>query len=501
MTGSYRTTVFATSDGPLRNLIDLALDAVDQAQAERTGPVAVGGPQASVAYAAAALPASLLPERAENPTEAFRTLIEAYAAWATDVNHPGSVARMQCPPTAAAVAADLVASLLNQSLHTWESGPFALELEKRVVSAMTELTGYGPGAGGTVTSGGSMSNIMAMLLARDAILGKRFGVSISGEGFTAVKGRPMVASTRSTHFSVGRGMSITGLGEDSLIELPTDARGRMIPEKVDQMLRSLPEDQIPVMMIACAGATDLGWVDPLPELAEICRNLGIWLHSDAAYGGGMLFSDKLRGKLRGIEESDSVTLDMHKFGWTPASASFLVVKDAATLAPLSRQATSLNAPDDVAEGFIGLYGVSTQATRRSDALKIAATFSVLGRAGLGEMVDACHELALHTASTVDATDGLETSAPPELSTVLFRYVPDGMDPEGEEVSVFNADLRRELMRRGQGLFARVWVNRPSGARSAYLKFTLLNPATTPEEIDHLVADVVETARDMIADRA
>lgn len=501
MTGSYRTDMFATSDGPLRNLIDVALTAVDRARAGRTGPVAVGGPQASVAYAAQALPADLLPERPGDPGAAFQSLIEAYATWATDVNHPGSVARMQCPPTAASVAADLVASLLNQSLHTWESGPFALELEKRVVAAMSQLTGYGPGAGGTVTSGGSMSNIMAMLLARDAILGKRFGFSISGEGYTAVKGRPMVASTRSTHFSVGRGMSITGLGEDSLIELPTDARGRMIPEKVDEALRSLPEDQIPVMMIACAGSTDLGWVDPLPELAEICRNLGIWLHSDAAYGGGMLFSDSLRDKLRGIEESDSVTLDMHKFGWTPASASFLLVKDADTLAPLSRQATSLNAPDDVAEGFIGLYGVSTQATRRSDALKIAATFAVLGREGLGGMVDACHELAVHTAATVAATDRLEISAPPELSTVLFRYLPDGLDPEGDEVSVFNADLRRELMRQGKGLYARVWVTRPSGRRAAYLKFTLLNPATTPEEIDRLVADVVETADALAADPA
>jgi L-2,4-diaminobutyrate decarboxylase len=493
VTGSYRTEVFATADGPLRSLIDIALAAVDRARAGRTGPVAAGGPQASTAYAAQALAPDLLPEQADDPDSAFRTLIESYAAWAIDVNHPGSVARMQCPPTAASVAADLVASLLNQSLHTWESGPFALELEKRVVSSMTELTGYGPGAGGTVTSGGSMSNIMAMLLARDAVLGKRFGVDISGEGYAAVKGRPMVASTRSTHFSVGRGMSITGLGEDALIELPTDTRGRMIPEKVDQTLRSLPEDEIPVMMIACAGATDLGWVDPLPELAEICRNLGIWLHSDAAYGGGMLFSDKLRHKLRGIEQSDSVTLDMHKFGWTPASASFLLVRDAATLAPLGRQATSLNAPDDVAEGFIGLYGVSTQATRRSDALKIAATFSVLGRRGLGAMVDACHDLAVHTAATVEAQDRLEVSAPPELSTVLFRYLPDGADPEGDAVSAFNADLRRELMRQGKGLFARVWVTRPSGVRAAYLKFTLLNPATTPAEIDQLVAEVVETA--------
>lgn len=501
MTGSIPSRIFSTAgDEEFSRLIMTALDTVVQATRSRSGPVLPGGPAGSAAFADDVLPASLLPERPSDPDAAFVDLIRAYATWSVDVHHPASVARMQCPPTAAAVVADMVASILNQSLHTWESGPFALELERRVVAAMTQITGYGPDAGGTVTSGGSMSNIMAMLLARDVVLRERTGIDVSGEGFTSVKVRPVIATTKSTHFSVGRGMSIVGLGEDNLIELPTDHKGRMIPHEVDRTLADLPSDTVPVMMIACVGSTDLGWVDPLAELAAICRERGIWLHADAAYGGGMLFSDRLRDRMRGIELTDSVTLDLHKLGWTHASASFLLVRDAATLAPLGRQATSLNAPDDVAEGFIGLYGVSTQATRRSDALKIAANFAVLGRAGLGQMVDACHDLALYTATRIAGYERLEVSAPPELSTVLFRYVPEGMTPDSDETSEFNAQLRRQIMAEGKGLFARVWVKRPEGKSLAFLKFTLLNPTTTPAQIDDLLASVVAVGDRMAAAR-
>jgi L-2,4-diaminobutyrate decarboxylase len=398
---------------------------------------------------------------------------------------------MQCPPATVAVAADLMASALNQSMHAWEAGPFALELERRLVGELAALVGYGPEAGGTITAGGSISNIMAMLVARDEAYARRFGESSFRIGVAGHGVRPVVLCTETVHFSVDRGASIAGIGTDAIVRVPTDDVGRMLPEEADRLLSGLAPDQLPVILLVCAGSTDFGWVDPLPELAEVARRHGVWLHADAAYGGGALFSDRLRPLFDGIALADSVTLDLHKFGWTPASSGIFLVRQGEHLRHLAAQQTSLNSPDDAAEGFIGRYGSSIQATRRCDALKIAATLSAYGRTGLGEMVDACHALAVHGAARVAAEPRLELAAEPVLSTVLFRYLPaDGADPDR-----FNSRLRRHLMRQGRAMLARVFLPR-DGAKRVFLKLMLLNPATRPADIDAVLDDVIAAAEEL-----
>lgn len=474
----------------LREMVDVALDVLSDVGTRTGGPVAPGGPDGSREAARRALAGPLLPEIGGDPAATFRSLVEAYARWSVDLTHPAAVARMQCPPTAVAAAADLVAAVLNQSLHAWESGPFAIELERYVVAELARLAGYGTTAGGTLTAGGSISNLMATVLARDHAMVARLGEQAAAVGLSGLGLRPVVVCSESSHFSVGRAAAVTGIGQQALVRVPTDSSGRMIPEEADRVLSGLGSDKLPVILVACAGSTDLGCVDPLAELAGVARRHGVWLHADAAYGGGALFSQKLRGMLAGLAEADSITMDLHKFGWTPASSGIFLVRDSRLLGPLAQQTTTLNAPDDEAAGYIGLYGSSLQATRRSDALKIAATLGVLGRDGLGEMVDACHGLARRAASYVASKRCLELAAEPVLTTVLFRYRPSiGLDG-ADEVDAFNAALRRRLMAEGRVLLARTRFPKPGGAdRPVYLKLMLLNPATTPEEIEAVVDEV------------
>jgi L-2,4-diaminobutyrate decarboxylase len=490
----FVTTADPDGAARLRAAVDDVLRILAEVGQARTGPVPPGGPDGARAYADKMLAEPLLPERAGAPGDGARQLVEAYATWSVDVAHPATVARMQCPPSLAAVAADLAVSVLNQSMHAWEAGPFALELERRLVAELAGLAGYGPDAGGTITAGGSISNIMAMLVARDEAYTRRLGRSTFDSGIAVPGVRPVVLCTETVHFSVDRGASIAGIGGDGIIRVPADDRGRMIPEEADRILRELPGDQLPIMIFAVAGSTDFGWVDPLPELAEVARRHGVWLHADAAYGGGALFSDRLRGQFAGLELADSVTLDLHKFGWVPASAGIFLTRDADALRHLSAQQTSLNAPDDVAEGFVGRYGSSMQATRRCDALKIAATLREHGREGLGAMVDACHDLARHGAARVAREPRLQLAGEPVLSTVLLRYLPE----HDADVDAFNSRLRRELMRRGVAMLARVFLPDGAGGKDVYLKLMLLNPVTRPEQIDRVVDDVIATARDLDA---
>ncbi|GAB7045433.1 pyridoxal phosphate-dependent decarboxylase family protein [Catenuloplanes indicus] len=478
----------------VRTLTEAALEVLGQVSAGRPGPVTAGGPAAVTNAARASLSGPLLPEHPAGALETFVTMVRDYATWSVDLSHPAALARMQCPPTPVAAASELVVGILNQSLHAWESGPYALELERYVVRELADLVGYGPEAGGTITAGGSISNLMAILTARDSVLAARMDRRAFADGLGALPRRPVVLATDATHFSIGRAAGICGIGEDGIVRVPSDELGRLLPAELDRTLTGLPADVLPVAVIACVGATDQGWVDDLPGLSEVCRRHGVWLHADAAYGGGALFSPRLRERLAGIAEADSVTLDLHKFGWTAATSGVFLLRDAAGLAPLSQQTTTLNAGDDAEAGFIGLYGNSVQATRRAEAFKIAVTMRALGRDGMAAMVDGCYELARYTADQVEARPGLELAARPAMTTVLFRFRDeDENDGDGHDLDALNGALRRRLMEQGTVLLARTRVRRPDGTQPVFLKIMILNPATTTAQIDHILDQIVHTA--------
>ncbi|WP_103501522.1 pyridoxal-dependent decarboxylase [Streptomyces sp. SM14] len=478
----------------VRSLVNAALDILQESSASRGGPVAPGGPDGARAAARQALTGPLLPAQGEKAGEVLEALVRPYAEGAVDITHPAALARMQPPPVAPAVAAELVAAVLNQSLHAWESGPFALELERWTIEQLAGLVGYEPAeAGGTLTPGGSLSNLMALTMARDTVLARRTGRSPGQEGLLAIGVQPVVLCPEGVHFSVERAARMLGLGEDNIVTVPVDDTGRMIPREAERLLRDCPPDRIPVALVAVAGSTDLGIVDPLPELADLTRRYGIWLHADAAYGAGALFSPRLRPLLTGVSEADSVTLDLHKFGWSPASSAVLLVRDAGALASFGLRATTcLSADDDTLAGYIGLQNTSLQTTRRADALKIAVTLRTLGRETMAAMVDTCHALARHAAARIEADPRMELRARPPLTAVLFRYLPgNGLDPDA-----FNGALRRRVMEDGRALIARTHLAQPDGGSAVFLKLMILNPASTPAELDSVLDELTATAAAM-----
>lgn len=475
----------------LRTLVDAALEAVSGAAVKRGGPVAAGGPDAAIAAVRDIVRSDGFMTGEPGP-ERVTELFEAYAAWAADLTHPAALARMQCAPTPAAAAAELLAAVLNQSLHAWESGPFALELERRLIREMAGWVGYGEGASGTLTPGGSISNLMGLLLSRDHALG-RMGGDVSQSGLAGRALKPRILCSAAAHFSIARAAGFLGLGRDAVVTVPVDNRGRMIPDEARRLLDGFAPDEVPIALVATAGTTDHGSFDPLPELAALTTERAIWLHVDAAYGIGALFSPRLAPLFDGLAEADSVAFDLHKFGWTPASSSILLVRDQDRMGPLAQEAVYLNPQDDEAEGYTALLGTSLQTTRRSDAFKIAASLLALGRKGMGDWVDACHDQARYAAARIAQASDLELLAEPVLSTVIFRCRTDeAIDDE----SAWNAQVRRRLMADGRALLARTKVRRPNGEPQVYLKLVFLNPATTTGDIDTLLDDVVATAEEV-----
>lgn len=489
----FAPSLLAGSREGLAEVSTALAGAVDSALAARwpSGPLGAGAPADILAAATAALDAVEIPAEGIGTEAALSRLACVLAEQGLNLSHPRAVAHLQPPPLAVAVAADALASASNASLDTYDSGPSAIAVERWLIGRLVEMAQLGPRADGVLTPGGSLSNLLGLLLARDAA-GLRRGVDSRRDGVAALPG-PVVLCSELAHFSMHRSCAALGIGEAAVRTVATDSRRRMRPQALAQILRQLGPDQTPIAVVATAGTTDFGSVDPLPQIAELAAEHGIWMHVDAAYGFGALFSDRLADRLAGLPLADSITLDLHKLGWQPAAASVLLVSDTAAFAALDREVAYLNPSDDAAVGYDGLLGRSLQTTRRPDAVKIAATLLAYGRRGLGEMVDVCHELARYAEQRIAAEPELELVSPAELTTVVFRFRCDAAPEVGDEL---NGGLRRRLLESGTALIGRTAARLagPGSEERVCLKFTLLNPTATTEDIDGLVDAVLHAGR-------
>ncbi|WP_055491769.1 aminotransferase class V-fold PLP-dependent enzyme [Streptomyces sp. TP-A0356] len=432
-------------DGPgaLRPLLETVLDALERGARARGGPLPAGGPEAVAARVRAAV-GDVLPQ--EGDPDALRAVVHTLAEGAADPADPLCAAHLHCPPLAVASAGDLAAGALNPSLDSWDQAPAASELETLVTRALARETGA---ADALVTTGGTESNQLALLLAREAHGGVR-----------------LVCGAH-THHSLTRAAWLLGLPDPVVLPAPG---GTLDPAALKAALTELTG---PLLVAATAGTTDAGLIDPLPDIADLCAAHGARLHVDAAYGGGLLFSDRHRPKLTGLERAHTVTLDLHKLGWQPVAAGLLSVRDHRDLRALRHRADYLNADDDTEAGLPDLLGRSLRTTRRPDVVKIAVTLKTLGRSGLGTLVDRVCTRADEFADLVRAHPGFELHAPPTISTVLFRPV----QASDDTVAV----VRRTLLHEGRAVLGRARLH-----GRLWLKATLLNPHTRPGDLAALL---------------
>ncbi|MDX3450477.1 aminotransferase class V-fold PLP-dependent enzyme [Streptomyces sp. ME02-8801-2C] len=436
------------AQGPdaLRPLLDTVLDALADGGQARRGPLPAGGP-ATVAQRMRDALGDVLPDQGD--PGALHDLVRALAEGAADPAHPHCAAHLHCPPLAVATAADLAAGVLNPSLDSWDQAPAASELETLVTRALAAETGA---ADALVTTGGTESNQLALLLAREAHPGVR------------------LAHGANAHHSLPRAAWLLGLPEPVVIPAPA---GTLDPAALDEALTALAGPRGSLLVAATAGTTDAGLIDPLPQIAALCAAHGARLHVDAAYGGGLLLSERHRPKLTGLEHADTVTLDLHKLGWQPVAAGLLTVKNPGDLTALAHRADYLNADDDTEAGLPDLLGRSLRTTRRPDILKIAVTLKTLGRQGLAALVDQVCEHAQEFARQIRAHPGFELHDAPTISTVLFRPT------EATDDAV--ADVRRKLLHDGRAVLGRAHLD-----GRLWLKATLLNPHTRPDDLAALL---------------
>lgn len=409
------------------------------------------------------------------------------AVWFHD---PASLAHLNCPVALPAVAAEAVLAAVNPSVDTWDQSRIGTEIERHVIDWVSGRIGFA-GGDGIFTSGGSQSNLQALLLAREATSARLLahGAAPAGAADRPAEQGLTVFATAESHFSVRKSARLLGLPDDAVVDVATDTAGRMLPTGLAVAIADArAAGRTPMAVVATGGTTDRGVIDPLEPIADVCDLEDVWLHVDAAYGCGLLVSPTRRHLLAGIERARSVTADFHKAFFQPVSSSALVVRDPADLHRASWHADYLN-PEDATEP--NQVDKSLQTTRRFDALKLWATLRASGPDAIGRAFDAVIDLADRTHALVEAHDDLVLVAPTQLSTVLFRWQPAGMSDADADALV--GPLRAALLAEGRVLIAKTVIDgRPCN------KLTLLNPDTTIDQVRTSLAHVAATAADLRA---
>ncbi|MBA3780328.1 MAG: aminotransferase class I/II-fold pyridoxal phosphate-dependent enzyme [Nocardioides sp.] len=421
--------------------------------------------------------------------EVLAELSRVYLDDAVWFHEPGYAAHLNCPVVIPALLAELFVSGVNSSLDTFDQSVGGTFVERRLVDWTARRIGFEDhpehGADGIFTSGGTQSNLQALHIARDLALAGAAGGDVR---------RLRVLASDQAHFSVQTGARLLGLADEQVVPVRSDDRRRMDVGALEDALDGCHAlGLVPMAVVATAGTTDFGAIDPLLPIADLCHLHATWLHVDAAYGGGLLVSRRHRHRLSGIERADSVTVDYHKTWFQPVSSSALIVRDRRSLSPVTWHADYLNPQDPDGTGHPNQVDKSMQTTRRFDALKLWLTLRVMGADRIGDYLDTVIELAVQVHARIDELDRIDVAAAPELSTLVFRCRPAGV-PEGE-LAALNDAVRLTLYERGAAMVAATTVE---GSR--WLKLTLLNPAATVDSLTGIVEQARSVADELAADR-
>lgn len=382
------------------------------------------------------------------------------------IHHPRNLGHQVAAPLPIAALCDLVAALSNQAMAVYETGPTATMLERQAIRWLGELIGW-QGMDGVLTSGGAQANLTALLAARQHMA----GWDIWQQG--AASGPPLkILSSEHAHYSVARAAGIMGLGMNAVVKIAADDAGRMQPTALQQAYREIVETGARVLaVVATAGCTPTGSIDPLEEIGLYCREHGLWLHVDGAHGASALLSERHRDMLSGIALADSVVWDGHKLLYMPAAVSAVLFRNPEhAYEAFAQEASYLFQGNSNSDETFNTSYRTLECTKRMMGLKLWAAFSLYGAGGLGKLVERVFGTAQLLAEKLRAAPDFDLLMEPQTNIVCFRLrLAD------------QAVLRNALV--ASGLFHITQVTLDD---SVWLRTTIMNPFTSEQELDALL---------------
>jgi glutamate/tyrosine decarboxylase-like PLP-dependent enzyme len=377
-------------------------------------------------------------------------------------------------PATISMLGEFITATLNNNMFTLEMSPAFSRLEDRLLRDFGRFFGLGERSGGMLTGAGGIANLEALTVARNVAF------DVQQQGLLGLQHRPVIFASDVAHMSLQKATMLLGLGTDAVIPVASDANSRMIPEKLREAIRNArAAGQAPFAVVATVGTTTTGNIDPLPEIGAIARDEQLWFHVDAAYGGGVFFSDNQRWRMAGVEQADSLTFNPQKWLYVTKTCAMALFRDYSLLDRHFRIGASYTRASG---DFINLGEIGVQGTRHADVLKLWLALQQIGRLGFAKLIDHGCELAERVAQEVEKRPYLELASQPEMNIAVFRGLPDWLPVD--DWDDWNARLQETLLREEN-----IFVSLPLYRGSRWLRVILLNPYTDDTIIDRLFAHV------------
>jgi glutamate/tyrosine decarboxylase-like PLP-dependent enzyme len=393
------------------------------------------------------------------------------------MGHPAFFAYICGAGTVPGAATELLAAGLNPCLGGYRLGPGAAEIELHLTRWLAGRFGLPGGAGGMVMTGGAMANFVGLKCARD----QRLGLGVREDGVAAY-GPVAIYASEEAHVVIRRAADMLGLGAGAVRAVAIDGEQRM---RVDALAAAIERDAAagirPLAVVATAGTTTTGSIDPLPRVADVAAAHGAWLHVDAAYGGAAVLSDELRGQLAGIERADSLAVDPHKWLYTSQSAGCVLVREFGHLSASFHADASYIWLDEAARHGIDFAMHGPQFSRGFAALKVWVSLLAHGRAAYGRRIAHDAALARYLGELVTEHPDFELMCPPRLSICCFRYRPRDWEGGEEALDRLNERLMTAIHVDGRVYCSNAVIDGRFGLRACIVNFR-----TEAEDVERLL---------------
>ena len=370
-----------------------------------------------------------------------------------------------------AALGDYIAAVTNRYVGVYFSSPGGVLVETRLVNWMAELVGYGESSGGYLSSGGSVANLSAVVTARESA-----GLT-SGSFSEAV-----VYLSTQTHHCVERALNIAGMKDAVRRFIPIDEHYRMIPGELEKAIKKDKESGLnPWMVVASAGSTDTGAVDPLDDISEIAEKHTLWFHVDAAYGGFFLLAESARKQFSGIEKSDSVVLDPHKGLFLPYGSGALVVKDAEKLAAAHKYSANYMKDTEIDSGIYSPADLSPELSKHFRGLRMWLPLKLHGVNAFRSSLEEKLQLAMYAWERLSEIEEIEMGPKPQLTVFMFRWKPKNGDADE-----LNRQLHQSIVEDG-----RVFLSTTRIRDHFVMRLAILSVRTHLEQVDRFLSVLKE----------
>ncbi len=414
--------------------------------------------------------------------ESFFDYISEVIEQSNHLHHPRYIGHQVTSPLPQVALAQLCTTLLNNGAAVFEMGPVAMAMERNLVRLFSGLIGYDENTDGIFTHGGSAGNLTAMLAIRQI----KSNYNVWEEGVVS-ESRTGFMVTDQSHYCVARNVKIMGLGNDALIKVPYDKSYRMRTNLLEEYYGEALRKGISVAaVVANSCSTATGTYDDLEVIADFCEKHKLWLHVDGAHGMGVLFSDKYRHLVKGIERADSVVIDFHKMFLVPALNTMVLFRDGRQSYETFAQKASYLFKKQTENEWYNSAKRTLECTKSSLGFVAFTAFKYYGREFFSNYIDSRYKLAKRFAEMVKERGNFEAALEPDANIVCFRYRPDGM--EAEELNRLNAAIRDKIIKDGKFYIVQTELD-----EILWLRVTIINSLTSEEDLQLLLDTIEKTA--------